>query len=330
MRCCQASPEGGAWLDVYGDPVKPRRTGYMLPLDVLHISAWSVIISLSLLFYFAQLPFLDGVFRIVAAVVSSLLLGITVALKMFLELYPQHDETVFDESIPRLHQAQLAEELALEGTQPCLFCCRFVTVGCKHCGICDKCVPGFDHHCRWLNSCVGMKNYRFFFAFMVSAFLGMLWCVAVGVVLVVTAITDQDSFKDRVHNHAYHSPKDHMWIVVAFSCISVFLASAGVCAITHLLQFHIRLQINGQTTYQVIQRRKQKKREALRAAASKPSRGCCEPDHRDFKKHSAAEHQSVNDRAAEPIYRPLNEIDTYTGSVPDPFSTLSSSAIPLD
>jgi DHHC palmitoyltransferase len=33
---------------------------------------------------------------------------------------------------------------------------------CHHCRICNKCVLQFDHHCVWLNNCVGYNNVRSF------------------------------------------------------------------------------------------------------------------------------------------------------------------------
>ena len=36
----------------------------------------------------------------------------------------------------------------------------------KHCFICNECIEGFDHHCYWINHCVGKRNYPLFVFFL--------------------------------------------------------------------------------------------------------------------------------------------------------------------
>ena len=44
--------------------------------------------------------------------------------------------------------------------------CNFPKINrSKHCRICDKCIEKFDHHCIWINNCVGAKNMKYFFYF---------------------------------------------------------------------------------------------------------------------------------------------------------------------
>lgn len=45
----------------------------------------------------------------------------------------------------------------------------------RHCRKCDKCVAGFDHHCLWLNTCVGRRNYHRWLLFLL-----LLCCWSLG------------------------------------------------------------------------------------------------------------------------------------------------------
>jgi len=50
----------------------------------------------------------------------------------------------------------------------CDFCQGFQPPNGAHCPDCKVCIEGYDHHCVWMGTCIGKRNYRQFVRFNIS------------------------------------------------------------------------------------------------------------------------------------------------------------------
>ena len=53
--------------------------------------------------------------------------------------------------------------------------------------MCGTCIERYDHHCQWLNTCVGQANYRNFLSFILALWLYLIY--------VIILVADQVCFK---------------------------------------------------------------------------------------------------------------------------------------
>ncbi|XP_072563231.1 palmitoyltransferase ZDHHC12-A isoform X2 [Paramormyrops kingsleyae] len=75
--------------------------------------------------------------------------------------------------------AGVSEELHQMLPQPCRRrcgrCLLQQPMRSRHCQTCRHCVRRFDHHCPWIENCVGERNHRWFVLYLAVQLLVLLW-----------------------------------------------------------------------------------------------------------------------------------------------------------
>ena len=66
----------------------------------------------------------------------------------------------------------------------------------KHCSICDECCEGFDHHCYWVNNCIGINNYKYFIFFLFLSFFDVIFILIISIFSLVYSFSKNDKIKD--------------------------------------------------------------------------------------------------------------------------------------
>ena len=66
----------------------------------------------------------------------------------------------------------------------------------SHCSKCDNCVQKFDHHCDWLGTCIGKRNYKFFYLFISCLIIGNIYQIFFCLYLILDQVPKIKNDKD--------------------------------------------------------------------------------------------------------------------------------------
>lgn len=100
----------------------------------------------------------------------------------------------------------------------------------SHCGVCNSCVLNHDHHCVFLNNCVGTRNYKYFLWFLLTTVVSCIWLITTSFLKL-----SQGKFTSEISNHPI------TFLIGIYNCV-------GIIYVLLMLMFHIFLTANNITT----------------------------------------------------------------------------------
>ncbi|XP_039746790.1 palmitoyltransferase ZDHHC1 [Pararge aegeria] len=240
-----------------------RLNGLQLPLNYLQVISWVVFLITALFNFVVLIQIQFNELRLVALIVYVILYVFHIISHLVALLLDPGETDIRKQEINTLPEFDRTIHAHVIENGRCHLCnINTSTRKTKHCGICNKCVDHFDHHCKWLNNCVGQRNYS---AFILCALSALLIALLTSV-LCVTDITLFFTNPRQLSSMAQHfvnctqetnvsDTNKYCVSSISFLTFLLILCISGLAisfALLHLLCFHVYISILGVSTYDYV------------------------------------------------------------------------------
>ena len=126
----------------------------------------------------------------------------------------------------------------------CNSCSSYRPPRTSHCSLCDNCVQRFDHHCLWLGTCIGKRNYRYFYFLTGSINLSALFQICFSIYYII--------------NHTKHLINKENYsklILWGLSALSLYDLLFAIFFVGKLFILHTYLVCQSKTFYENIKKK---------------------------------------------------------------------------
>lgn len=238
-----------------------RVHGLQLPLHPQQVMGWIVLLAVGAATFLVLVPALSASLRDCLLIVLATLFCLHILSHLAALLLDPADPELralkVTIAVPEFDRTKHAH--VIENGRCHLCNIKTSSPKTKHCSVCNKCVDHFDHHCKWLNHCVGGRNYVAFLVCVVSAVAASLVVVGVSVMEIIYYHIDPaclSFYSNRFNGTNFNHFLPESVFLGVIGVLGV-LAAATAGLLLHLCLFHCYISILGITTYEYIRNYRQ-------------------------------------------------------------------------